>query len=60
MLKKMIQHSIANKEYPTLKDHAKKLLAEADEIKGPGELENWNIKAGTLLAFMYIQDFCNG
>ena len=43
-----------------LKEKAKELLAECDTIAGPNELEDWNIKARTLLTFIYIQDFCNG
>lgn len=38
---------------------AKKLLAECDKIKGPAELEDWNMRARTLLVFAHMQMFCN-
>lgn len=33
------------------KRQVRKLLDEIDNMKGPGELEAWNIKAQTLLVF---------
>jgi hypothetical protein len=38
---------------------AKLLLEEHAQIKGPAELENWNISAQTLIVFMEMNRVCS-
>ena len=38
-----------------MRDKAKKLLEEHGKMRGPRELEDWNIKAKTCLVFAAIE-----
>ena len=38
---------------------AESLLAEHAKLKGPAQLEAWNIKAQTLLVFKVMNEICS-